>query len=63
MKDAPVGPRAGSVSMKVQFQNGTPGEEIRVSIASFVPDSEQALDSLFNGTFAVTSATDRKSVV
>jgi hypothetical protein len=56
MKDAPVGPHTGSVSVKVQFQNGTPGEEIRVSIASFVPDSEGALDSLFNGTFPVTSA-------
>ena len=33
MKDAPVGPRAGSVSLKVQFQNGAPGEEIRVAIA------------------------------
>ena len=62
MKDAPVGPRAGSVSMKVQFQNGTPGEEIRVSIASFVPDSEAALDSLFNGTFAVTSPTQDLTV-
>lgn len=62
MKDAPVGPRAGTVSMKVQFQNGTPGEEIRVSIASFVPDTEQALDSLFNGTFPVTSGTQDLTV-
>ncbi len=62
MKDAPVGPRSGSVSMKVQFQNGTPGEEIRVSIAAFVPDSERALDSLFNGTFPVTSATQDLTV-
>lgn len=62
MKDAPVGPRSGSVSIKVQFQNGTPGQEIRVSIASFVPDSEQALDSLFNGTFPVTSATQDLTV-
>ena len=62
MKDAPVGPRAGTVSMKVQFQNGRPGEEIRVSIASFVPDSEEALDSLFNGTFPVTSATQDLTV-
>lgn len=62
MKDAPVGPRAASVSLKVQFQNGTPGEEIRVSIASFVPDSEVASDSLFNGTFPVTSAAQNLTV-
>lgn len=62
MKDAPVEPHAGSVSLSVQFQNGTPGEAIRVSIASFVPDSEEALDSLFNGTFPVTSATQNLTV-
>jgi len=62
MKDAPVGPQLGSVSMKVQFQNGTPGEEIRVSIVSFLPDSEAVLDSLFNGTFPVTSATQNLTV-
>jgi len=62
MKDAPVGPHSGSVSLKVHFQNGTPGEQIQVAIASFVPDTEGVVDSLFNGTFAVKAGTQDLTV-
>ncbi|MGH7650153.1 MAG: hypothetical protein ACREND_18770 [Gemmatimonadaceae bacterium] len=62
MKDSPVGPHDGSVSLRVHFQNGTPGEEIQVSIASFVPDTEGVVDSLFNGKFPVNTGTQDLTV-
>lgn len=62
MKESPVGPRDGSVSLRVHFQNGTPGQQIQVVIVSFVPDTEAAADSLFNGTFPVTSGTQDLTV-
>ena len=62
MKDSPVGPRAGSVALRIHFQNGTSGEQIQVAIASFVPDTEGVVDSLFNGTFPITSGTQDLTV-
>ncbi len=62
MKDSPVGPHAGNVSLRLHFQNGTPGQQIQVAIASFVPDTEGVVDSLFNGTFPITSGTQDLTV-
>ncbi len=59
MKDGPVSPNASQVSLHVQFQAGTPGTAVQVTVMSIVSDSTEAFDTLFNGTFPVTTGSQQ----
>lgn len=54
-RDAPVGPRGGAVSLKVQFQTGSAGDAIHIAVLTFVPEREAPPDTLYQTTVQATT--------
>lgn len=62
MKDGPVSPHGNEVALHVQLQRVAAGQAVHVSVVSFLPDSEEVRDTLFDDTFAVTQGSQQLTV-